>query len=160
MDSAVLAHTGEPFSRDGGLKLLDGNLGRAIIKTSAIKPEHRLVQAPAMVFNSQDQLLAAFKAGNMDRDLVAVVRYQGPRANGMPELHKLTPCLGKPEGIGPPGTKITGRCPKVKAPISRPGTILSHTPRQSTPSNILWERAIEHDIAITSLLKSESSMPG
>jgi len=93
-DPAVVAPAAKPFSPDGGLKVLDGNLGRAVIKTSAVKPEHRVVQAPAIVFESQEQVMAAFDRGELKRDLVAVVRYQGPRANGMPELHKLTPILG------------------------------------------------------------------
>ena len=84
----------KPFSADGGLKLLAGNLGRAVIKVSAVKPEHRVVQAPAIVFKSRKKVMAAFDRGELKRDLVAVVRYQGPRANGMPELHKLTPILG------------------------------------------------------------------
>ncbi len=93
-DPAIVAPAAKPFSPDGGLKVLDGNLGRAVIKTSAVKPEHRVVQAPAIVFESQEQVMAAFDRGELKRDLVAVVRYQGPRANGMPELHKLTPILG------------------------------------------------------------------
>ncbi|MEJ8824936.1 dihydroxy-acid dehydratase, partial [Variovorax humicola] len=76
------------------LKLLGGNLGRAVIKTSAVKPEHRVVQAPALVFDTQEAVMAAFDRGELRRDFVAVVRFQGPRANGMPELHKLTPLLG------------------------------------------------------------------
>ena len=94
LDRAVLASADAPFSADGGLKLLSGNLGRAIIKTSAVKPEHRIVEAPARVFDDQDDVLAAFKRGELHRDFVAVLRFQGPRANGMPELHKLTPALG------------------------------------------------------------------
>jgi phosphogluconate dehydratase len=70
-----------------------GNLGRAVIKTSALQPQHFVVEAPAIVFEDQSELLAAFKAGQLERDFVAVVRFQGPRANGMPELHKLTPSL-------------------------------------------------------------------
>lgn len=93
-DARVLSSLARPFQPDGGLKLLTGNLGRAIIKTSAVKPEHRIVEAPAIVFDDQNELQAAFKAGRLDRDLVAVVRFQGPKANGMPELHKLTPPLG------------------------------------------------------------------
>ncbi len=93
-DETVLRPVARPFSPDGGLKLLSGNLGRAVIKTSAVKPEHRRVEAPALVFNSQEELMAAFDRGKLRRDFVAVVRYQGPRANGMPELHKLTPLLG------------------------------------------------------------------
>ncbi|HTT10671.1 MAG TPA: phosphogluconate dehydratase [Burkholderiaceae bacterium] len=93
-DRGVLRAAGEPFSADGGLKLLTGNLGRAVIKVSAVKPEHRVVEAPAIVFNDQAELMHAFDRGELKRDFVAVVRYQGPRANGMPELHKLTPPLG------------------------------------------------------------------
>jgi phosphogluconate dehydratase len=93
-DSSVLRPVAEPFSPDGGLKVLTGNLGRAVIKTSAVKPEHRVVEAPALVFTSQEEVIAAFERRELNRDFVAVVTYQGPRANGMPELHKLTPLLG------------------------------------------------------------------
>lgn len=93
-DEAVLRPVARPFSRDGGLKRVTGNLGRAVVKVSAVKPEHRRVHAPALVFHSQQELLQRFKAGELERDFVAVVRFQGPRANGMPELHKLTPALG------------------------------------------------------------------
>lgn len=93
-DEEVLRPLSRPFAPTGGLQLLTGNLGRAVIKVSAVKPQHRLIEAPAMVFDSQEELLTAFKDGRMERDLVAVVRGQGPRANGMPELHKLTPQLG------------------------------------------------------------------
>jgi phosphogluconate dehydratase len=94
LDESVLRGTGAPFSPDGGLKVLRGNLGRAVIKVSAVKPRHRVVEAPARVFDEQDDVLAAFKRGELRHDFVAVVRFQGPRANGMPELHKLTPALG------------------------------------------------------------------
>jgi phosphogluconate dehydratase len=93
-DLSVLAPVSAPFSADGGLKLVTGNLGRAIVKTSAVKKEHRSVRAPAIVFDSQEEVMAAFDRGALQRDFVAVVRFQGPRANGMPELHKLTPILG------------------------------------------------------------------
>ncbi len=93
-DDAILRLHGHPFSPNGGLRLLTGKLGRAMIKVSAVAPEHRRVEAPAIVFNDQEEVLEAFYAGNLRRDFVAVVRYQGPRANGMPELHKLTPSLG------------------------------------------------------------------
>ncbi|HEX6094210.1 MAG TPA: phosphogluconate dehydratase, partial [Dongiaceae bacterium] len=93
-DPAVLAPVAAPFSANGGLKLLDGNLGRAVIKVSAVKPERLIIEAPAVIFNDQDELQAAFKRGELQRDFVAVVRFQGPKANGMPELHKLTPALG------------------------------------------------------------------
>jgi phosphogluconate dehydratase len=93
-DATILAAAARPFSPNGGLKLLEGNLGRAVIKVSAVKPERRVVEAPARVFHDQNDMLAAFKAGELERDVVAVVRFQGPTANGMPELHKLTPALG------------------------------------------------------------------
>ena len=89
----VLATVSQPFAPDGGLKVLQGNLGRAVIKVSAVKPEHRVVEAPARVFHDQDDLLTAYRQGELNRDVVAVVRFQGPRANGMPELHALTPAL-------------------------------------------------------------------
>ncbi|HEU4812405.1 MAG TPA: phosphogluconate dehydratase [Nocardioides sp.] len=95
LDHDVLRPADDPFSPDGGLRMLSGPLGRAVIKTSAVKPEHRTVTAPAVVFDHQDDFLTAFGAGELDgRDFVAVIRYQGPAANGMPELHKLTPALG------------------------------------------------------------------
>ncbi len=91
----VLRPAHNPFSADGGLRVLTGNLGRAVIKVSAVKPEHRTVRAPAKIFHSQEEVDAAFKAGKLDGvDFVAVVRFQGPKSNGMPELHKLTPPLG------------------------------------------------------------------
>ncbi len=94
VDPGILRTVAEPFAPDGGMRLLTGNLGRCIFKTSAVAPEGWTVEAPAAVFESQDDVLAAFKAGSLDRDVVVVVRFQGPRANGMPELHKLTPALG------------------------------------------------------------------
>ncbi len=92
-DLEIIRPISNPFQGDGGLKLLSGNLGRGVIKTSAVAPEHRVVEAPARIFDDQESLLAAFKAGELNTDVVAVVRFQGPRANGMPELHKLTPSL-------------------------------------------------------------------
>jgi len=92
-DLGVLRPVSAPFSADGGLKLLRGNLGRAIIKTSAVAAEHRIVEAPAQVFDHQQAVAAAFADGRLDRDVIVVVRFQGPRANGMPELHALTPPL-------------------------------------------------------------------
>jgi len=93
-DPSVVATTAAPFAAEGGLRVLTGNLGRGVIKISAVKPEHRLVEAPARVFDSQEAVQTAFRAGELDRDVIVVVRYQGPGANGMPELHKLTPPLG------------------------------------------------------------------
>ncbi len=93
-DDSIVRPVANPFSATGGLVLLDGNLGRAIIKVSAVKPERRVVEAPAIVFRTQQELLERFKAGALNRDFIAVVPFQGPQANGMPELHKLTPPLG------------------------------------------------------------------
>jgi phosphogluconate dehydratase len=90
----ILRPVDDPFQAEGGLRLLTGGLGRAVIKTSAVKAEHLVIEAPALVFDDQDDLLAAHKRGELNRDFVAVVRFQGPKANGMPELHSLTPALG------------------------------------------------------------------
>jgi phosphogluconate dehydratase len=92
-DLSVLRPLADPFSPNGGLRLLRGNLGRAVIKVSSVKPEHQFVEAPVQVFEEQQDVLDAFKAERLSRDVVVVVRAQGPRANGMPELHKLTPAL-------------------------------------------------------------------
>ncbi|MBS0440346.1 MAG: phosphogluconate dehydratase [Proteobacteria bacterium] len=99
-DASVLRGAAQPFSAEGGLKLLTGNLGRSVIKVSAVPDDRHVIEAPARVFESQEALLAAFKAGELERDVVAVVRFQGPRANGMPELHKLTPPLAVLQGKG------------------------------------------------------------
>jgi phosphogluconate dehydratase len=99
-DTAIVRSAAAPFSVEGGLKLLTGNLGRAVIKVSAVPEDRHVIEAPARVFASQEELLAAFKAGELERDVVAVVRFQGPRANGMPELHKLTPPLAVLQGKG------------------------------------------------------------
>src|SRR5208283_4202578 len=94
-DDAVLRGTAAPFQPTGGLKVLRGELGHAVIKTSAVPADRHVIEAPARVFDSQEALQAAFKSGALDgADMVAVVRFQGPRANGMPELHKLMPPLG------------------------------------------------------------------
>ena len=94
LDLTMVRPVADPFDAEGGLRLLKGNLGRAVIKTSAVKPEHRKVEAPAIVFDSQEAFMTAFKAGKLDKDFIAVVRFQGPQANGMPELHSLSPALG------------------------------------------------------------------
>ncbi|CDZ66524.1 Phosphogluconate dehydratase [Neorhizobium galegae bv. orientalis] len=93
-DLKVLAPIETPFQSNGGLKMLKGNLGKAVIKISAVKPERHIVEAPAIVFHDQHGLQEAFKRGELNRDFIAVVRFQGPKANGMPELHRLTPPLG------------------------------------------------------------------
>ncbi len=94
LDTNIVASLDTPFSSEGGIGLLRGNLGRAVVKTSAVPDANRVVEAPARCFDDQDAVLEAFRNGELDRDVVVVVRYQGPRANGMPELHKLTPALG------------------------------------------------------------------
>ncbi|HET6731144.1 phosphogluconate dehydratase [Mycobacterium sp.] len=94
LDTTVLRTVDDPFAPDGGLKTLTGGLGTAVIKTSAVDPQHRTVTAPALVFDSQEAFLLAFQSGSLERDFVAVLRYQGPKGLGMPELHKLTPALG------------------------------------------------------------------
>ena len=99
-DDSIIRTAAQPFSPEGGLKLLTGNLGRAVIKVSAVPDDRHIVEAPAIVFGTQEELLAAFKAGELERDFIAVVRFQGPRANGMPELHKLTPPLAVLQGKG------------------------------------------------------------
>ena len=93
-DPKVLASVETPFQPTGGLKMLTGNLGKAVIKISAVKPERHIIEAPAIIFHDQQSLQTAFKEGKLNRDFVAVVRFQGPKANGMPELHQLTPPLG------------------------------------------------------------------
>jgi phosphogluconate dehydratase len=93
LNLSIIRPASEPFTTDGGIKLLKGNLGRAVIKTAAVAPEHRIVEAPAIVFYEQADLIAAFKRGELDKDFIAVVPFQGPKFNGMPELHSLTPTL-------------------------------------------------------------------
>ncbi|WP_293940341.1 phosphogluconate dehydratase [Sphingomonas sp.] len=93
-DDTMLRPVAAPFMPDGGMRLLQGNLGRAVIKTSAVDPSRWTIEAEARVFHDQGSVLAAFQAGELDRDVIVVVRFQGPRINGMPELHKLTPALG------------------------------------------------------------------
>ena len=94
LDETILRPVARPFSAEGGLRVMEGNLGRGVMKVSAVAPEHQVVEAPARVFHDQQSLADAFKAGELECDFVAVVRFQGPRCNGMPELHKLTPFLG------------------------------------------------------------------
>ncbi|MGE5260108.1 MAG: dihydroxy-acid dehydratase, partial [Actinomycetota bacterium] len=93
-DETMLRPASDPFNPEGGMRLVQGNLGRATFKTSAVDSSRWTIEAPAQIFSDQDAVLAAFKAGELNRDIVVVVRFQGPQANGMPELHKLTPALG------------------------------------------------------------------
>ena len=93
-DETILRPADNPFMADGGMRLVKGNLGRATFKTSAVEPDRWTIEAPCQIFARQEDVAVAFAAGELDRDVVVVVRFQGPRANGMPELHKLTPVLG------------------------------------------------------------------
>ncbi len=93
-DPKVLTTVDQPFQKTGGLKMLSGNIGHGVIKISAVKPERHIIEAPAVIFHDQHGLQEAFKRGELNRDFIAVVRFQGPKANGMPELHRLTPPLG------------------------------------------------------------------
>ena len=118
----IIRPASEPFTLDGGIKLLKGNLGRSVIKTAAVAPEHRIVEAPAIVFHEQTDLMAAFKRGELDKDFIAVVPFQGPKFNGMPELHSLTPTLtilqkkGYKVGLVTDG-RMSGASGKVPAAI-------------------------------------------
>jgi phosphogluconate dehydratase len=99
-DDTVVRGADAPFATTGGLKLLQGNIGRGVIKVSAVPEDRHVIEAPARVFDSQEAVQVAFKAGELEHDVVCVVRWQGPRANGMPELHKLTPPLAVLQGRG------------------------------------------------------------
>lgn len=94
LDNDVIGSVNAPFATSGGLHLIKGNLGRGMSKISAVDPKHQVVEAPAMVFDHQDDVVEAFKRGEMNKDVIVVLRFQGPKSNGMPELHKLTPPLG------------------------------------------------------------------
>ncbi|MEP3244305.1 MAG: phosphogluconate dehydratase [Sneathiella sp.] len=100
LDADILRSAAEPFEQSGGLKLLNGNIGRSVIKYSAVDPSHHIVEAPAVVFTSQNAFLEAFERGDLHKNFVAVLTEQGPMANGMPELHKLTPALGVLQDLG------------------------------------------------------------
>ncbi|HEY6773476.1 MAG TPA: phosphogluconate dehydratase [Oxalicibacterium sp.] len=132
-DENVLRPAERPFAPDGGLRLLTGNLGRAVIKISAVKPQHHLVEAPAIVFNSQEDFMHAYQDGKLNRDFVAVVRFQGPKANGMPELHALTPALGSLQDAGYHVALVTdgrmsGASGKVPAAIHVSPEVLANGP--------------------------------
>jgi phosphogluconate dehydratase len=99
-DETIVRTAAHPFNESGGLRLLKGNLGRSVIKISAVPEDRHIIEAPAIVFDSQEELLQAFDRGELERDFVAVVRFQGPKANGMPELHKLTPPLAVLQNMG------------------------------------------------------------
>jgi phosphogluconate dehydratase len=132
-DETMLRPVSNPFQPDGGMRLVQGNLGRGTFKTSAVASERWTIEAPARVFDDQDQVTAAFKAGELDRDVVVVVRFQGPQANGMPELHKLTPPLGVLQDRGHRVALVTdgrmsGASGKVPAAIHLTPEALAHGP--------------------------------
>jgi phosphogluconate dehydratase len=132
-DEDVLRPASNPFSSNGGMVLVKGNLGRAVMKVSAVKMEHQTVEAPALTFNSQDDFMHAYKAGHLNRDFVAVIRFQGPRANGMPELHALTPALSNLQDAGYHVAMVTdgrmsGASGKVPAAIHVSPEILAGGP--------------------------------
>ena len=132
-DDAIVRTASAPFSDHGGLSLLTGNLGRSVIKVSAVPEDHHIVEAPAIVFHTQEALLAAFKAGELERDFIAVVVHQGPRACGMPELHKLTPPLAVLQGKGYKVALVTdgrmsGASGKVPAAIHVSPEVLADGP--------------------------------
>ncbi|WP_165323517.1 phosphogluconate dehydratase [Rhizorhabdus phycosphaerae] len=132
-DETMLRPVSNPFLPDGGMRLVQGNLGRGTFKTSAVASERWTIEAPVRVFDDQDQVTAAFKAGELDRDVVVVVRFQGPRANGMPELHKLTPSLGVLQDRGHRVALVTdgrmsGASGKVPAAIHLTPEALAHGP--------------------------------
>ncbi|MBU1347987.1 MAG: phosphogluconate dehydratase [Alphaproteobacteria bacterium] len=107
LDLDILRPASDPFDKEGGLRLVQGNLGRAVIKISAVKPQHRIIEAPARVFGAQEDVLAAFKAGELDEGCVIVLRFQGPKANGMPELHSLSPLMSVLQDRGLPIALVT-----------------------------------------------------
>ena len=132
-DEAVLRKYTNPFSDNGGLILVQGNLGRAVMKISAVKKEHHIVEAPAKTFDSQEDFMHAYKAGQLNTDFVAVIRFQGPRANGMPELHALTPALANLQDAGYHVAMVTdgrmsGASGKVPAAIHVSPEILAGGP--------------------------------
>ncbi|MGJ7913894.1 phosphogluconate dehydratase [Massilia sp. LXY-6] len=132
-DESVLRKHTNPFSDNGGLILVQGNLGRAVMKISAVKKEHHIVEAPALTFDSQEDFMHAYKAGGLNRDFVAVIRFQGPRANGMPELHALTPALSNLQDAGYHVAMVTdgrmsGASGKVPAAIHVSPEILAGGP--------------------------------
>ncbi|MDB5909877.1 MAG: phosphogluconate dehydratase [Massilia sp.] len=132
-DTEVLRPASAPFARDGGMILVKGNLGRAVMKISAVKEQHRIIEAPALTFDSQEDFMHAYKAGHLDRDFVAVIRFQGPRANGMPELHALTPALANLQDAGRHVALVTdgrmsGASGKVPAAIHVSPEILAGGP--------------------------------
>jgi phosphogluconate dehydratase len=161
LDDSVLRTPAKPFSAEGGMKLLKGNIGRSVIKVSAVKPEYRKVKAPAVVFHTQEDMQAAFKRGDLDKDFIAVVRFQGPKANGMPELHKLTPGLGVLQDRGFKVALVTdgrmsGASGKVPAAIHMTPEALDNGPIGLIQDGDMLE--LDADAGTLQLLVSEADL--
>lgn len=161
LDDSVLRPVSSPFSPEGGMKLLKGNLGRSVIKVSAVKPEYRKITAPAVVFETQEDLQLAFKRGELDKDLIAVVRFQGPKACGMPELHKLTPALGVLQDRGFKVALVTdgrmsGASGKVPAAIHLTPEALDNGPIALIRNGDMME--LDAEAGTLSLLVSEEEL--
>jgi phosphogluconate dehydratase len=164
-DPAMLATVAEPFLPDGGMRLVQGNLGRATFKTSAVDKERWTIEAPARVFATQEDAQTAFKAGELDRDVVVVLRFQGPRANGMPELHKLTPPLGILQDKGFKVALVTdgrmsGASGKVPAAIHVTPEALADANGQNGPLAYVQDGDIIRLCAVTGTLEITADLSG
>ena len=162
-DDTMLRPPATPFNPDGGLRLLTGNLGRATIKTSAVDKDRWVIEAPCRVFSTQSEVATAFKAGELDKDVVVVVRFQGPRANGMPELHKLTPPLGVLQDRGFKVALVTdgrmsGASGKVPAAIHCTPEALSHGEEQPGPIAYLRDGDIVRVDAVNGTLSTNADL--
>ena len=164
-DDTMLRPVNDPFKPDGGMRLLTGNLGRACFKTSAVDHERWTIEAPCRVFEDQPSVAAAFKAGELDRDVVVVVRFQGPRANGMPELHKLTPPLGVLQDRGfrvalVTDGRMSGASGKVPAAIHCTPEALGGGPlARLRDGDIIRVCAVTGDLTTTADLASREPAP-
>ena len=150
----------DPFQADGGLRMVSGNLGHGVVKVSAVDETRRKICAPAMVFRTQSQLTAAFEAGELNRDFVAVVTHQGPAANGMPELHKLNPVLGALQSAGHRVALVTdgrmsGASGKVLSAIH-----VSPEAQEGGPLSKVEDGDIIHIDAERSLLQVDADLSG
>ena len=162
-DDSMLRPPATPFNPDGGLRLLTGNLGRATIKTSAVDKDRWVIEAPCRVFSTQSEVATAFKAGELDKDVVVVVRFQGPRANGMPELHKLTPPLGVLQDRGFKVALVTdgrmsGASGKVPAAIHCTPEALSHGEEKPGPIAYLRDGDIVRVDAVNGTLSTNADL--
>ncbi|MEQ1688700.1 MAG: phosphogluconate dehydratase [Sphingopyxis sp.] len=164
-DDSILRGVAAPFAPDGGMRLLTGNLGRCVIKVSAVDEDRLTIEAPVRIFHDQDAVTAAFKAGELDRDAIIVVRFQGPRANGMPELHKLTPALGVLQDKGfrvalLTDGRMSGASGKVPAAIHLSPEALPGTDGTSGPIALLQDgdvvRICARSGTLTALIDAET----